>query len=225
MTPPVRKVFRYFEIVGLFFVFPILSHYKKLSIPSIYLLFMIAAMASIYLLIDTSFEKRSFWKFFPLPSKSTLILKSALFLVYVVVSSALIFRFQPERFFYLPKTLPHLWLIILVAYPVFSVYPQELVYRAFIFHRYSDLIPNQFLMMIVSAAAFAWGHLVFDNWIAVGISFAGGLLFAETWRRTHSLFWVSIEHFLYGLFTLSVGLGKFFINFSNNPDIIQTFQF
>ena len=137
----------------------------------------------------------------------------------------IVYRWQPERFFYLPKSLTHLWLIILVAYPIFSVYPQELVFRSFIFHRYSDLIPNQFLMILVSATAFAWGHLVFDNWIAVGLSFLGGLLFAETWRRTHSLFWVSLEHFIYGIFTFSVGLGKFFINFTDNPDFFQTFKF
>ncbi len=43
--------------------------------------------------------------------------------------------FAPEMLFSLYRRSPAWWLAVVLFYPIFSVYPQELLYRAFFFHR------------------------------------------------------------------------------------------
>ena len=118
--------------------------------------------------------------------------------------------FLPDRLWALPRDRPVLWAAVMVLYPLLSVYPQELIYRAFFFRRYAPLFGAGWAMVLMSAAAFSYGHLIFGNWIAVGLTFLGGLLFAWRYRRTRSLLVTSLEHALYGQLIFTVGLGEFF---------------
>lgn len=65
-------------------------------------------------------------------------------------------------------------------------------------------------MIVASAAAFAFMHIIFRNWVAVGLTFAGGLLFAARYAETSSLAASSFEHSLYGCWLFTVGLGQYF---------------
>ena len=65
-------------------------------------------------------------------------------------------------------------------------------------------------MIVASAAAFAFMHIIFRNWVAVGLTFAGGLLFAARYAGTNSLATSSFEHALYGCWLFTVGLGQYF---------------
>jgi membrane protease YdiL (CAAX protease family) len=103
----------------------------------------------------------------------------------------------------------------MIAYPVCSVYPQELVYRAFFFHRYKGLFPNRLLMIGASALVFSYMHIVFQNSVAVMLTLPGGMLFARTYSDSRSTFAVSFEHALYGCFLLTAGLHSYFLR----PDI------
>ena len=105
---------------------------------------------------------------------------------------------------------PGFWAVVMVAYPVVSVYPQGLLYRAFFFDRYAALFPGKWATILASAAAFAFLHIVFRNWLAVALTFAGGLLFAARYADTGSLAASSFEHALYGCWLFTVGLGQFF---------------
>ncbi len=98
----------------------------------------------------------------------------------------------------------------MVAYPVVSVYPQGLLYRAFFFERYGELFPGKWPMIVASAAAFAFLHIIFRNWLAVALTFAGGLLFASRYAETGSLAVSGFEHALYGCWLFTVGLGRHF---------------
>ncbi|HEX9045992.1 MAG TPA: CPBP family intramembrane glutamic endopeptidase [Verrucomicrobiae bacterium] len=123
---------------------------------------------------------------------------------------ALLWWIKPEALFALPRNHPQFWLLIMVAYPVISVVPQELVYRVFFFTRYRPLFGENLEMVAASATAFAIGHLVFHNWLAVGLTLLGGWLFATTYRRTGSLRLVALEHAAYGWAIFTVGYGEFF---------------
>jgi membrane protease YdiL (CAAX protease family) len=116
----------------------------------------------------------------------------------------------PERWLALPTQRPWLWLAILALYPILSVYPQELVFRVFLFHRHRPALGGEWATVAASALAFGWVHVVFGNWLAVGLSVLGGALLADTYRRTRSLLLVSLEHTLYGQLVFTVGLGEFF---------------
>ena len=65
-------------------------------------------------------------------------------------------------------------------------------------------------MILASAAAFAFLHIIFRNGLAVALTFAGGLLFAARYAQTGSLAASTFEHALYGCWLFTVGLGQFF---------------
>ena len=115
-----------------------------------------------------------------------------------------------ERFFAFPRNNPRLWLIIMVFYPVISVWPQEVLYRAFFFHRYSRILPRPILRIIFSGFVFGFMHIVFMNPVAPTLCLLGGLLFAHTYERTRSTLAASFEHALYGCWVFTVGLGAYF---------------
>ncbi|MBC8084119.1 MAG: CPBP family intramembrane metalloprotease [Hymenobacter sp.] len=123
---------------------------------------------------------------------------------------AAVWIFTPTRLFELPRTQPRLWLSILALYPLLSVYPQEIIYRALFFHRYRPLFRSAYTTVLASAGAFGFMHLVFQNWPALLLTLIGGWLFAETYARTYSLRLVWLEHSLYGILIFTVGLGNYF---------------
>jgi membrane protease YdiL (CAAX protease family) len=118
--------------------------------------------------------------------------------------------FDREHLFDLPRREPLLWLAICVFYPLVSVYPQELLFRAFLLHRYRPAFGTGRLAAAASAAAFGFAHLLFGNALAVLATIAGGWLFARRYQRTGSLLVVSVEHALYGLTIFTVGMGQYF---------------
>lgn len=102
---------------------------------------------------------------------------------------------------------PKLWVFILFFYSVFSVYPQELIYRTFFFQRYKSLFKNEWLFILVNAMLFSLGHVFFKNTLVMFLTFFGGILFALTFRKTQSTILVSIEHAIYGCWLFTVGMG------------------
>ncbi|MEV4346874.1 CPBP family intramembrane glutamic endopeptidase [Actinoplanes sp. NPDC049596] len=113
---------------------------------------------------------------------------------------------DPDNLLILPRQQPWLWLAICVGYPLFSVYPQELLYRGFLMHRYGRGLGAA----VASATAFGFAHLLFGNVIAVVATLAGGWLFARRYQQTGSLLVVSVEHALYGITIFTIGLGQYF---------------
>jgi membrane protease YdiL (CAAX protease family) len=133
-----------------------------------------------------------------------------LWAVAAVLGLVVIATFSPHRLFDLPRQQPLLWAVIVVFYPLFSVYPQELLYRAFLLYRYEPLFGSGYAATIASAAAFGFVHLLFHNAISVGLTLVGGWLFARRYQRTRSLLTVSVEHALYGVLAFTIGLGELF---------------
>lgn len=122
----------------------------------------------------------------------------------------LTFWLRPDTFLSLPRERPELWVRIMILYPLLSVWPQELIYRAFFYHRYTPLFGQGRLYTVMSATMFGYMHILFLNWVAVAMTFIGGLLFASDYRRNRSLALVCLEHSLYGCLIFTVGLGLYF---------------
>ncbi len=137
-----------------------------------------------------------------------------LMLVRFLICAALMVGFlqwyEPSRLFGLPQERTVLWALIMVFYPLLSVFPQEVIYRLFFYDRYDALFPGERTMMIASGLAFGHGHLIFNNWVAYVMSMIGGLIFAHTYSKTRSFPLVWIEHGIYGCFLFTVGLGWYF---------------
>jgi uncharacterized protein len=135
-----------------------------------------------------------------------------LFLLFTVLVTGVVHRYATRDLFAFVRGHPKLWALLMVGYPLLSVYPQGIIFRAFFFARYRTLFPSLWLMIVMSALAFAYVHIVFRNWIAVSLTIAGGFIFALRYAHTGSLFISCFEHALYGCWLFTVGLGKWFVS-------------
>jgi uncharacterized protein len=121
-----------------------------------------------------------------------------------------VWRFAPESLFAFPKRAPVLWAALMILYPLLSVYPQELLFRAYFFRRYQTLFGSGAGLIAASALAFSFVHIIFGNWIALALTLVGGVLFGITYRHSGSLLLTTIEHAIFGNFLFTIGLGEYF---------------
>jgi membrane protease YdiL (CAAX protease family) len=208
------RAFLLCEFLALFIGLPVALFFGLASsLPPLPVLWVAAAYCLVVLLRDPAFDRRRLWNAAPLRQQLPQIL--ALFAAGVTVVSILVHQYAPDLFLVLLRTHPRLWAFIMVGYPLFSVYPQGLIYRAFFFHRYRPLLQvapatRSWILIFVSAATFSLMHILFHNWIALALTFPGGILFAVRYCNTRSLCVSSLEHALYGCFLFTIGLGQFF---------------
>ncbi len=116
---------------------------------------------------------------------------------------------HPDALFSFPRRAPAFWALVMLLYPVFSVLPQGVIWRAFLMHRYRPLFPTWPVMWLVAASMFSFAHVFFLNVEALVLTFFGGLMFVRTYRRSGSLVPSLIEHALYGCWAFTLGYGKF----------------
>ncbi|MFH6770241.1 CPBP family intramembrane glutamic endopeptidase [Gaetbulibacter aquiaggeris] len=128
-------------------------------------------------------------------------------LIIISLTTLFVWITNKEAFFNVLLNKPILWGVVLLIYSIFSVYPQELVYRTFFFKRYELLFTNTNQLIFVNAIVFSLGHIFFKNTLVIILTFLGGLLFAFTFKKTKSTVLVSIEHAIYGCWLFTVGMG------------------
>jgi uncharacterized protein len=196
------------EFSAIFIGIPLLIYYRVIpNLPIPYLL-LGALAAFLYLRHDPAFDSslgiewsriRSLIP--PLLFRDTVLL---LFLGFAVRF------FAPDLLFSFIKRAPAIWALVMLLYPLLSVYPQELLYRAFLFQRYQPVFGGGWAMLLASAIAFGFVHIIFGNWLAVGLCVLGGFLFSLTYQHSGSLFLACLDHALFGNFLFTIGLGKFF---------------
>jgi len=196
------------EFLLLFVALPLGYRFSPVRVPALPLLWVVACYAGWQLLRDPKFDRARLWSAGRLPGQLVAIL--AVFAVAALAIWLGVRLYAPQLEWSLLRQHPWFWAVVMVVYPVLSVYPQGLLYRAFFFERYAGLFPCKWAMVVASAAAFAFLHIVFRNSLAVALTFAGGLLFAARYTETGSLATSSFEHALYGCFLFTVGLGQYF---------------
>ena len=194
------------EFALLFFAAPTLFAFARHRIPAIPALWVLTAWCLFVLLRDPLFPRERLWN--PAPLRQSLPAILGLFALAVAIGIALILRFKPDLFLNLPRTNPSLWGLVMVAYPVLSVYPQGIVFRAFVFERYRDIFGPRWAIVLASALAFTYVHIVFRNSLALVLTLLGGFLFAFRYLQTGSLFVSSFEHALYGCAVFTIGVGQ-----------------
>lgn len=198
---------RWLELILLFGLLPPLalagrSWLAPWLLPSLVLL---AALCLWLILQDPGFKRfrlvnaRQLWP--------ALKRRRAAFLTGLAMSALLYASLSHQPWFRLPTEQTTDWLALLVIYPLFSVLPQELIFRTFFFHRYKKIIPRKRTRAWLSAAVFAWAHLIYGNALAIVLSGIGGILFAFTYAKTRSTLACVVEHSVWGLWLFSFGLG------------------
>jgi membrane protease YdiL (CAAX protease family) len=196
------------EFAAVFVVVPLLLYFRVIPNAPIPFLLVLALVAWIVLRRDPQFDSAHLANI----SAATRNLGPVLLrcTVLCAVLGLGVWRFAPELLFSFVKRAPAFWAIVMVGYPLLSVYPQELIFRAYFFHRYQALFGAGWAMIAASALAFGFVHISFGNWISVVLSMVGGFLFALTYQQSGSLFLASIEHAFFGNFIFTIGLGQFF---------------
>lgn len=129
-------------------------------------------------------------------------------LAIIILTTIYVWWFDKTNLFSAVLNKPLLWLAILFIYSVFSVYPQELIFRTFFFQRYEGLFKSKALFIFINAIVFSLAHLFFRNTLVLAITFLGGLLFGLTFYKTKSTLFVTIEHAIYGCWLFTVGMGN-----------------
>ncbi len=199
---------RWIEWTLLFVALPIVLALRPDWTSPLPLLWAAAAVAFAYLLIDCSFDRAAFLRL--AGTRRYLPAMLTRFALLAAAVGIMVYLFRPDLLFGFPRQRPGLWLTVMLVYPIISVYPQNVVYRAVFFQRYQPLFGDGRGMVAASAFAFGFMHILFLNWIAVALTLIGGWLFAETYRRSRSLLLASFEHALYGCWMMTVGLGQYF---------------
>lgn len=129
-------------------------------------------------------------------------------LLIAIITTFFVWITNTEDLFEVVINKPITWVKFLFIYSLFSVYPQELLYRTFFFKRYKRLFISESLFLFVNAIVFSLAHLFFKNPLVILLTFLGGLLFAFTFNKTESTLLVSIEHAVYGSWLFTVGMGS-----------------
>lgn len=204
-----NKVIRWIEFVLLFTVGPVAIWWLMEQVPIIVSLWVATAGCLLWLKFDRSFDRRVLGGLSKLSGqwRSMVLLIVLSIPVMVVLTMWLL----PGGLFALPSQRPVIWVMVCVFYPLLSVYPQEVIYRAFIWHRYSEIFPSPWARIAASGIMFGLMHFMFGNVVAVAVTLVGGVLFAWRYERCRSVAVVSLEHAIYGVLLFTIGVGAYLV--------------
>ena len=198
------------EITILYLVFPLLIMLEIVPVPLLLILMLMGLTVFFYLYYDPSFKRLNLinWQ----EGKQELRSIFIFFIFAAILMVVLICIIDPGKLFQLARINSWLLLMISIFYPVFSVVPQGLAYRALFFHRYGTIFHGRIAGIIASAAFFSFGHILYKNWLVLVLAFLAGLIFAWRYEKSKSLAISIIEHALYGIWLFASGLGYFFVS-------------
>jgi len=199
------------EMIGIYVLAPLCA-YGLVHIAGVPLLGVLAPVFLLFVLV-LSLDGTFNWRDLLRTNLSGAELANIIKLFAVLGSAILAFTYflHPEKLFSFPRYSPGLWLAVMVLYPLVSVTAQEIMYRVLFAHRYLGLFGGHMaLAVFINAVLFAYSHLIFESWVTIIVSFAGGLIFAARYFSTRSFWGVCLEHALYGNFVFTVGLGSYF---------------
>lgn len=197
------------EFLLIFGALPLAASIPSLGLPHLPTLLAVAAACVLVLRRDKTFDRRRLWNGAAAVAAGGDVGRRAFAALIAVV--AIVAALYPDRLLDLPRERPLVWAALVAHYPLLSAYPQEILYRAFLMHRYRPIFGDGKLMVAASAIAFSFLHVVFMNWPALVLSLPAGALLALTYRRTGSLAAATLEHAAYGIVVFTFGLGKFFL--------------
>ena len=201
-----KKSIKYIEILTVFLGVPLLYYFNLIPFHKAIPLIAVFLFYFIIIISDKTFNRKRLWingyKGWKELFIKSAIIGSILFLV--------VFIFYPDKLFNIPREMPWIWLLIMLFYPLWSVLPQEFIYRVYFYHRFNNLWGGKYVQHLINALLFSFSHIIFRNWLVLVFTFLASLLFSYTFTKTKSLMAVFIEHAIYGNMVFTMGLGEFF---------------
>jgi membrane protease YdiL (CAAX protease family) len=208
----IRPIILWTELCCLYLLGPIgltiLLRFELLNISTVPLVFFALFILSIVLLAKTpSFKWRSL-----LPSSWWPEWRAVV--VFLLISATLmgltIQLTNPNHFFGFPRRAPEIYLIVMGLYPILSVIPQGIIYRVLFFNRYGELFSDIRITLLMSAIAFCFAHLPFQNLFAVCLTFFGAVVFNWAHHVRGSFWTANLLHIVGGWCIWTIGLNQYF---------------
>ncbi len=203
------RTLRTLEFVALYFVLPAVFAYGRPGSP-LPVLWLVAVLCGAWLLRRPGWSAARLCGWMDRPGwVRGWLIRTALI---AAVLAAGLFLFAPGLWLSFPRQRPGWWAAVVLLYPVFSVFPQGVVYRAFFHERYAALFGTPTRLDLAAALVFAYGHIIFRNPVAVAFTLVGGWLFFRTYRRTGCLQASNLEHAVLGDLLFTLGYGAYFFH-------------
>src|SRR5262249_51907786 len=149
------------EFLLLFWILPLVFTVAPLPRWPLAVLWLVTLYCYLVLRRQPQFDSDKLWSIGVIRAHSRSIL--AVFIPVACPLSVAVYGLIPQAFLSLPKRTPFIWGVVMVLYPLLSVIPQTIIYRAFIFSRYDWLFPSARILILASAASFSWLHIVMRN--------------------------------------------------------------
>lgn len=196
------------EFILVFYFLPVSLYLKLFAIPNLAILLLLTIPALYFLISDNRFNNGQLITI-NCPYKFLFSL-TIRFILSIALIISFLFIFLPDI---IVNSSDNKWQILYTSifYLFFSVIPQEILYRAFLFHRYGAIFKGKHISVAINTFTFSFAHIVYGNWVAVFLTLIGGYFFCKTYQKARSLVITIIEHFLYGLMVFLLGLEKYFI--------------
>ena len=200
-----RRLVLALEFSALFIGLPLLFYFEPVPIPKLPALAAITLLCWLALRHDTTFDRNALTRTRPLREfLPGMVLRASLA---AVALTAFVIWIDPDLFLAFPRIHPYRWGLVVLLYPFLSALPQELIYRTFLYHRYTPLFGTGPARLAASTMAFAFLHIMYDNAFALVSTLLAGALLSRTYQRSRSLPATTVEHALYGWIIFTVGLG------------------
>lgn len=204
-APPRARL--WLEFLALFIGVPIVMVATFGLYPLFPVIISLALVACVLLHLTPGWSFRMLWKG-PVIGEWRII--AVYFVLTLATCLAFVFTLIPEMFLALPKNRPELWVLIMVAYPLVSAFPQEVIFRSLFFERYQRLFPTEWTAIVANGFVFGFGHLFYDNWITIAMTGVGGAIMGWAYLRHRSVGLAWVLHALAGQIIFTTGLGVYF---------------
>ena len=197
MNRKTQELIEIFLITFFFFIFIILFQLQSFVIVILLIASMMISLRFKNCIIEIILPKKKYFLYF------------IFFDIFLIISMFILFK---DGFFlndlYLKKY--HITSILLLFYLLFSVIPQEIIFRFLFFYRYKYYF-NEIEILLLNTIVFSFCHLIYFDIYILLFSFFGNLLFTFNYMKNKSLLVVIVEHFLLGQTLIILG---FFDNFN-----------
>lgn len=208
MSKPWNRILLAVEFSVLFFGIPLFMFLDtRFSLPSV-MLVPILIVILIVLRYKTDFKWKELVYF--LITRKQLIKDGIIMACCAACLLMLVLIVTSGNFLNLPRANPWIWLAICVFYPAFSAYPQEILFRTYIFRRYKKIFPGKWQMIAASGVSFSFAHIVYYHPVSMILTLIAGIYLASVYTRTRSVLYTACLHAVLGMLVFTLGLGEYF---------------
>jgi membrane protease YdiL (CAAX protease family) len=202
------EIYLLFEFILLFLGVPLIIflginivHPSKALLPFVFLVFLI-------LNYSHGFKWSELWQFEI--SRNLFLRHLGIVTIVVLLMVCWVYFFDRKNLFNLPRENWQLWIVVILFYPIFSAFTQEVIYRTFIFRRYCKILKKELSKILASAFVFSFVHIFYYHPASMILTFILGIYLGWIYMKTRSVLFTAILHGLMGIAVFSVGLGQYF---------------